>query len=61
MKLLTELSKRLDVVGAHVFTLEGSDGSYLNPVFVRNFVPLYGIPKESATGTSNCALACALT
>ena len=28
---------------------------------VRNFAPLYGIDEESATGTSNCALACALS
>jgi PhzF family phenazine biosynthesis protein len=26
----------------------------------RNFAPLYGIPEESATGTSNGALACYL-
>lgn len=26
----------------------------------RNFAPLYGIDEESATGTSNCALACYL-
>lgn len=32
-----------------------------DPVAVcRNFAPLYGIPEESATGTSNCALACYL-
>ena len=27
---------------------------------VRNFAPLFGINEESATGTSNCALACSL-
>lgn len=30
------------------------------PEYVRNFVPLYSINEEAATGTSNCALTCYL-
>merc|ERR1719215_2466455 len=59
MEAVSELSKELHVVGMHVFALRGTaDGSEQIPV--RNFAPLYGIDEESATGTSNCALACAL-
>lgn len=48
-----ELSKRYDVVGVHIFSLEE------DPVITarcRNFAPLYGIFEEAATGTSNGAL-----
>lgn len=54
---MSELSKNLDVVGVHAFTLlENSDITAI----CRNFAPLYGIEEESATGTANCALACYL-
>ncbi len=33
---------------------------YFETVKVRNFAPLVDIDEESATGTSNCALACLL-
>lgn len=51
---ITELSRKNDAVGIHAFTLceEGEITAYC-----RNFAPLYGIEEESATGTSNCALA----
>jgi PhzF family phenazine biosynthesis protein len=45
---LVGMSRKLGVVGCHVFTL-GAAGV----VHARNFAPLYGIDEESATGTSN--------
>ena len=54
---MTELSRKKDVVGVHAFAImENSDVTAV----CRNFAPLYGINEESATGTSNCALACYL-
>ena len=53
-KAITDLSRELDVVGIHAFAL--TDSSDITAV-CRNFAPLYGINEESATGTSNCALA----
>lgn len=54
MAEITALSRKTDVVGIHAFALceEGEITAYC-----RNFAPLYGIDEESATGTSNCALA----
>ncbi len=49
------ISKKYDVVGYHLFTLESLHNSNAH---TRNLAPLYGIPEESATGTSNGALAC---
>lgn len=50
-------SKTHRVVGIHAFALTG----HSTPIAIcRNFAPLYGIDEESATGTSNCALACYL-
>ncbi len=51
--LMIELSRELDVVGAHLFYCppDGRPGAHC-----RNFAPLYGIDEESATGTSNAAL-----
>lgn len=48
---LIEFSKKLDIVGFHVYT-------FLDPneISCRNFAPLYGIDEEAATGTSNGAL-----
>ena len=59
---MTELSKELDMVGVHAFLLSDHSewGSEHYPVKVRNFAPRFGIDEESATGTSNCALACLL-
>ena len=47
---MTELSKRFDVTGVHMFCL-GDEA-----VYCSNFAPLYDIPEECATGTSNGAL-----
>ena len=47
---MTELSRRFQVTGVHMFCLgEGQ-------VHCSNFAPLYDIPEECATGTSNGAL-----
>lgn len=54
---IAELSKKYNVVGYHLFTLD--DACYVN-AHCRNMAPLYGIDEESATGTSNGALACYL-
>ncbi len=51
------ISRQYQAIGYHVFTLETLHGSTAH---CRNFAPLYGIPEESATGTSNGALACFL-
>lgn len=57
MQKIEQISRRFDTIGYHVFCLEPSAD---NTVFCRNFAPLYGIPEEAATGTSNGALACYL-
>ena len=54
---IAEVSQEYEVVGYHLFTLESIEG---NTAFTRNFAPLYEIDEESATGTSNGALACYL-
>lgn len=51
---VAEISKRLNVVGFHLFTLETLNHGTAH---CRNLAPLYGIPEESATGSSNGALA----
>ena len=47
---VTALSRRYDCVGVHMFCL-GEGVTYCS-----NFAPLYDIPEECATGTSNGAL-----
>ncbi|ETT47957.1 PhzF family phenazine biosynthesis protein [Paenibacillus sp. FSL P4-0338] len=47
------ISEKYDVVGYHLFTMDTPDDSAAE---CRNFAPLYDIPEESATGTSNGAL-----
>lgn len=54
---ISKLSKKYNVVGCHLFTLD--DTNCVN-AHCRNMAPLYGIDEESATGTSNGALACYL-
>lgn len=50
---VTRLSKHYEVVGVHMFwpCLTGGETCHC-----RNFAPLYAIPEEAATGTSNGAL-----
>lgn len=57
MNKITEISKVYNVTGYHVFSLETVHNSTAH---CRNFAPLFDIPEESATGTSNAALACYL-
>lgn len=54
---VSEISKKYDVVGYHLFTFETKFNSTAH---CRNLAPLYDIPEESATGTSNGALSCYL-
>lgn len=54
---ISHVSKKYDVTGYHLFTLETKFDSTAH---CRNFAPLYGIPEEAATGTSNGALSCYL-
>lgn len=54
--LIAKISKKYDITGYHVFTLETEDEE--NTAQCRNFAPLFGIDEESATGTSSGALAC---
>lgn len=54
---VTGISRKYGVVGYHLFSLETKYGSTAH---CRNLAPLYGIPEESATGTSNGALGCYL-
>lgn len=57
---LSVLSQKYGVVGVHAFALADQSSQPNNGGFVtaycRNFAPLYGIPEEAATGTSNGAL-----
>lgn len=49
---VTELSRRYDCVGVHMFC----PGDRTCTAWCSNFAPLYDIPEECATGTSNGAL-----
>ena len=50
---ITEISRSLNVVGFHVFSLGNKPDITAD---CRNFAPLYAINEEAATGTSNGAL-----
>lgn len=52
MDTVTSILERHKAVSIHAFAL--SNDNYT--AHVRNFAPLYGIPEESATGTSNVSL-----
>ena len=49
---VTRLSEHYGVVGVHMFCPRTADAT----AHCRNFAPLYAIPEEAATGTSNGAL-----
>ena len=53
-KEMINLAKKYSTIGVHAFAIEN------NQVYGRNFAPVVGILEESATGTSNGALACYL-
>lgn len=57
MEKIKKISQKYHAVGYHVFALESLHGAHAH---CRNFAPLYDIPEESATGTSNGALGCYL-
>jgi len=46
------ISRRFDCTGVHMFCMGGKDCT----AYCSNFAPLYAIPEECATGTSNGAL-----
>lgn len=52
---IKKLSEKYDAVGMHVFALNTGNSSIA--ARCRNFAPRYDIPEESATGSSNGALA----
>ncbi|MFT8316029.1 MAG: PhzF family phenazine biosynthesis protein [Clostridium sp.] len=54
---ISNVSKKQDVIGYHLFTPETEYGSTAH---CRNFAPLYDIDEEAATGTSTGALSCYL-
>ena len=49
--IIKRVSEKYNVVGTHLYTLDNER------IVCRNFAPLYEVDEESATGTSNCALA----
>ncbi len=51
-RVVTELSRRYDCVGVHMFC----PGADAYTAYCSNYAPLYDIPEECATGTSNGAL-----
>ncbi|RKF20458.1 PhzF family phenazine biosynthesis protein [Alginatibacterium sediminis] len=57
--LLTQFCKDHGLVGLHAFELCDQESSLT--ASCRNFAPLFGIPEESATGSSSGALACYLS
>lgn len=58
LALISELNKKTDSVGIHIFSLDPPGSTHT--AHCRNFAPLFGIDEESATGSSNGALACHL-
>jgi len=48
---ISSVSRKFGVVGIHTFSVIGKR------IVCRNFAPLFNVPEESATGTSNCVLA----
>ena len=57
LQKIANLCQEEGVVGVHAFAFTKDNEV---TAVCRNFAPLYGIDEESATGTSNCALACYL-
>ena len=58
LQLMTKINKKTNSIGFHVFTFDTYSSESV--ALCRNFAPLYGINEESATGSSNGALACYL-
>lgn len=55
---LSVFCKKYNLIGMHAFELNDSESEFT--ASCRNFAPLFGIPEESATGSSTGALACYL-
>jgi len=55
---LSVFCKKHNLIGMHAFELNDSESEFT--ASCRNFAPLFGIPEESATGSSTGALACYL-
>ncbi|OEH94236.1 PhzF family phenazine biosynthesis protein [Bacillus solimangrovi] len=55
--LIKQISKKYNVDGYHLFTLDSNDALTAH---CRNFAPIHNINEESATGTSTGALTCYL-
>lgn len=53
---IKEISKKTNTISLHTFVLEKGKNENLI-AYVRNFAPIVDINEESATGTSNAALA----
>jgi PhzF family phenazine biosynthesis protein len=51
--MISDISKKYEATGYHVFTLETKDDHHAH---CRNFAPLFGIDEEAATGTASGAL-----
>ncbi|MGE3534840.1 MAG: PhzF family phenazine biosynthesis protein [Parachlamydiales bacterium] len=58
LELMSKLNSKTHSIGMHVFSLNSPESAITAQC--RNFAPLYGIDEESATGSSNGALACYL-
>ncbi len=56
--IISDFCEKHEIVGFHVFELCASDSPFT--ASCRNFAPLFGIPEESATGSSSGTLACYL-
>lgn len=56
---IADFCKKYELVGLHAFELCAPDSEFT--ASCRNFAPLFGIPEESATGSSSGALACYLS
>ena len=57
LQMVSKISSKYNAIGYHIFTLKSLNSAN---AYCRNLAPLYGISEESATGTSNGALACYL-
>jgi len=57
MKNIIYLCEKYNAIGMHIYALDADEEV---DAYGRNFAPLVGIDEESATGTSNGALACIL-
>jgi len=58
LQTIKNISRKYNTIGIHAFTFDTFNKE--SSALCRNFAPLYDVDEESATGTSNCALACYL-